>query len=224
MTPEQAMAQAQAALAANQQAVTPAATSAQAVIPAAPQWAAPTIESLMNQSFSVDAFIKITDAGIALKKDCSPKETLEKVRLVIDTQIERGYRLLWSMSYGNPAQYIESYDGRTTIKGEDFGQSVQRALAADAKAKPPFQTAKVGCILLDDGAHGHKAGAKLGLTFTRTGVAPWTDLLREVAQRGLTGQKVEVILGYRVGQMKGMRDWGIPTFELVGEYFEGGGE
>ena len=74
MTPELAMAQAQAALA-NQQTVIPA-TSAQAVIPAASQWAAPTIESLMNQSFSVDAFIRITDAGIALKKDCSPKEAL----------------------------------------------------------------------------------------------------------------------------------------------------
>ena len=220
MTPEQAIAAAQAN--ANNNANVIPATATQAVATTS-QWAAPTLDSLMNQSMSVDAYIKLTETGISLKKDCPPKEALEKIRIVINTQVDEGFKPTWSMSYGDPAQYIESYDGVTTVKGESFSEAVAKAMAVDSKAKAPFQTAKVGCILLEE-AHGRKEGTVLGLTFTRTGVPPWVTFLREAAKKGLLGKKVEVLLGYRVGTMPNRRPWGIPTFELVGEYFEHGGE
>lgn len=221
MSPEQAMAQAQAALAANQQtAVIPAATQTAVAVPSASQ--APSMSALLQQGFAVDSFIKVTDGGLLLHKDANAKTAVDKVRVAIDMSEGFGFKPLYTLSFGNPVQYVESFDGVTTTKGESWTQAVANARAVDPKASP-YQTVKVGMRMLED-SQSLKEGTTLGLTFTRTGIANWIKLYQEVVRAGLDGREVEVILGYKVGKKAGYRDWGIPTFELVGEYFEGGGE
>ena len=221
MSPEQAMAQAQAALAANQQtAVIPAATQTAVAVPSASQ--APSMSALLQQGFAVDSFIKVTDGGLLLHKEANAKTAVDKVRVAIDMSEGFGFKPLYTLSFGNPVQYVESFDGVTTTKGESWTQAVANARAVDPKASP-YQTVKVGMRMLED-SQSLKEGTTLGLTFTRTGIANWIKLYQEVVRAGLDGREVEVILGYKVGKKAGYRDWGIPTFELVGEYFEGGGE
>lgn len=221
MTPEQAMAQAQAALAANQQtAVIPAASQTAVAASSASQ--APSMSALLQQGFAVDSFIKVTDGGLLLHKEANAKTAVDKVRVAIDMSEGFGFKPLYTLSFGNPVQYVESFDGVTTTKGESWTQAVANARAVDPKASP-YQTVKVGMRMLED-SQSLKEGTTLGLTFTRTGIANWIKLYQEVVRAGLDGREVEVILGYKVGKKAGYRDWGIPTFELVGEYFEGGGE
>ena len=220
MTPEQAMAQAQAALANQQTAVIPAAAQTTVAVPSASQ--APSMSALLQQGFAVDSFIKVTDGGLLLHKDANAKTAVDKVRVAIDMSEGFGFKPLYTLSFGNPVQYVESFDGVTTTKGESWTQAVANARAVDPKASP-YQTVKVGMRMLED-SQSLKEGTTLGLTFTRTGIANWIKLYQEVVRAGLDGREVEVILGYKVGKKAGYRDWGIPTFELVGEYFEGGGE
>ena len=220
MTPEQAMAQAQAALANQQTAVTPAAAQTAVAVPSASQ--APSMSALLQQGFAVDSFIKVTDGGLLLHKEANAKTAVDKVRVAIDMSEGFGFKPLYTLSFGNPVQYVESFDGVTTTKGESWTQAVANARAVDPKASP-YQTVKVGMRMLED-SQSLKEGTTLGLTFTRTGIANWIKLYQEVVRAGLDGREVEVILGYKVGKKAGYRDWGIPTFELVGEYFEGGGE
>lgn len=221
MTPENAMKAAQAALAANQQtAVIPAAAQTAVAVPSASQ--APSMAALLQQGFAVDSFIKVTDGGLLLHKDANAKTAVDKVRVAIDMSEGFGFKPLYTLSFGNPVQYVESFDGVTTTKGESWTQAVANARAVDPKASP-YQTVKVGMRMLED-SQSLKEGTTLGLTFTRTGIANWIKLYQEVVRAGLDGREVEVILGYKVGKKAGYRDWGIPTFELVGEYFEGGGE
>ena len=223
MTPEDAMKAAQAAQAAlaNQQtAVIPAATQTSVAVPSASQ--APSMSALLQQGFAVDSFIKVTDGGLLLHKEANAKTAVDKVRVAIDMSEGFGFKPLYTLSFGNPVQYVESFDGVTTTKGESWTQAVANARAVDPKASP-YQTVKVGMRMLED-SQSLKEGTTLGLTFTRTGIANWIKLYQEVVRAGLDGREVEVILGYKVGKKAGYRDWGIPTFELVGEYFEGGGE
>lgn len=220
MTPENAMKAAQAALA-NQQTVIPAAQTAVAV-PTSGSVAAPSMAALLQQGFAVDHFIRVKDSGLLLHKDATAKTAVEKVRVVIDMNEGFGFKPLYTISYGTPVQYVESFDGVTTTKGEPWTQAVATARAVDPKASP-FQTVKVGMTMLDE-VQGLPAGTTLGLTFTRTGISNWVKLYQEVVRQGLEGQKIEVTLGYKVGKKAGFTDWGIPTLELVGEYFEGGGE
>lgn len=220
MTPEQAMAQAQAALANQQTAVIPAAAQTAVAVPSASQ--APSMSALLQQGFAVDSFIKVTDGGLLLHKEANAKTAVDKVRVAIDMSEGFGFKPLYTLSFGNPVQYVESFDGVTTTKGESWTQAVANARAVDPKASP-YQTVKVGMRMLED-SQSLKEGTTLGLTFTRTGIANWIKLYQEVVRAGLDGREVEVILGYKVGKKAGYRDWGIPTFELVGEYFEGGGE
>lgn len=221
MTPENAMKAAQAALAANQQtAVIPAAAQTAVAVPSASQ--APSMAALLQQGFAVDSFIKVTDGGLLLHKEANAKTAVDKVRVTIDMSEGFGFKPLYTVSFGNPVQYVESFDGVTTTKGESWTQAVANARAVDPKASP-YQTVKVGMKMLED-SQSLKEGTTLGLTFTRTGIANWIKLYQEVVRAGLDGREVEVILGYKVGKKAGYRDWGIPTFELVGEYFEGGGE
>lgn len=220
MSPEQAMAQAQAALANQQTAVIPAAAQTAVAVPSASQ--APSMSALLQQGFAVDSFIKVTDGGLLLHKEANAKTAVDKVRVAIDMSEGFGFKPLYTLSFGNPVQYVESFDGVTTTKGESWTQAVANARAVDPKASP-YQTVKVGMRMLED-SQSLKEGTTLGLTFTRTGIANWIKLYQEVIRAGLDGREVEVILGYKVGKKAGYRDWGIPTFELVGEYFEGGGE
>jgi hypothetical protein len=220
VTPEQAMAQAQAALANQQAAVTPAASQTAVAVSSASQ--APSMSALLQQGFAVDSFIKVTDGGLLLHKEANAKTAVDKVRVAIDMSEGFGFKPLYTLSFGNPVQYVESFDGVTTTKGESWTQAVANARAVDPKASP-YQTVKVGMRMLED-SQSLKEGTTLGLTFTRTGIANWIKLYQEVVRAGLDGREVEVILGYKVGKKAGYRDWGIPTFELVGEYFEGGGE
>lgn len=220
MTPEQAMAQAQAALANQQTAVIPAAAQTTVAVSSASQ--APSMAALLQQGFAVDSFIKVTDGGLLLHKEANAKTAVDKVRVAIDMSEGFGFKPLYTVSFGNPVQYVESFDGVTTTKGESWTQAVANARAVDPKASP-YQTVKVGMRMLED-SQSLKEGTTLGLTFTRTGIANWIKLYQEVVRAGLDGREVEVILGYKVGKKAGYRDWGIPTFELVGEYFEGGGE
>ena len=220
MTPELAMQAAQAALANQQTAVIPAATQTAVAVPSASQ--APSMSALLQQGFAVDSFIKVTDGGLLLHKDANAKTAVDKVRVAIDMSEGFGFKPLYTLSFGNPVQYVESFDGVTTTKGESWTQAVANARAVDPKASP-YQTVKVGMRMLED-SQSLKEGTTLGLTFTRTGIANWIKLYQEVVRAGLDGREVEVILGYKVGKKAGYRDWGIPTFELVGEYFEGGGE
>lgn len=220
MSPEQAMAQAQAALANQQTAVIPA--TAQTAVAASSASQAPSMSALLQQGFAVDSFIKVTDGGLLLHKEANAKTAVDKVRVAIDMSEGFGFKPLYTLSFGNPVQYVESFDGVTTTKGESWTQAVANARAVDPKASP-YQTVKVGMRMLED-SQSLKEGTTLGLTFTRTGIANWIKLYQEVVRAGLDGREVEVILGYKVGKKAGYRDWGIPTFELVGEYFEGGGE
>ena len=220
MSPEQAMAQAQAALANQQSAVIQAAAQTAVAVPSASQ--APSMSALLQQGFAVDSFIKVTDGGLLLHKEANAKTAVDKVRVAIDMSEGFGFKPLYTLSFGNPVQYVESFDGVTTTKGESWTQAVANARAVDPKASP-YQTVKVGMRMLED-SQSLKEGTTLGLTFTRTGIANWIKLYQEVVRAGLDGREVEVILGYKVGKKAGYRDWGIPTFELVGEYFEGGGE
>ena len=77
MTPELAMAQAQAALANQQTAVIPAA--AQTAVAAASS--APSMSALLQQGFAVDSFIKVTDGGLLLHKEANAKPQL--IRFVL---------------------------------------------------------------------------------------------------------------------------------------------
>ena len=219
MTPNEAIALAQANANANANVIP--ATSAQAVAVSQPT-AAPSMAALLQQGFAVDSFIKVTDGGLLLHKDANAKTAVDKVRVAIDMTEGFGFKPLYTVSYGSPVQYAESYDGITSTKGDSWANAVATARAVDPKATP-FQTVKVGMEMLED-AQGLTAGTTLGLTFTRTGITNWVKLYQEVVRAGLDGRKVEVILGFKVGKKQGYRDWGIPTFELVGEYFEGGGE
>lgn len=219
MTPNEAIAAAQAN--ANNNANVIPATATQAVATSQPT-AAPSMASLMNQGFSVDHFIKVSEGGLLLSKDATAKTAVDSANVIIDMTEGFGFKPLWTVSYGDPVQYAESYDGVTSTKGDSWANAVATARAVDSKATP-FQTVKVGMELAED-TQGLKAGVTLGLTFTRTGITNWVKLYQEVIRSGLNGKKVEVKLGYKVGEKKGYRNWGIPTFELVGEYFEHGGE
>lgn len=220
---EQAIAQAQAQ--ANQ-----LATQAQAQVPQtavatpvnAGAFAAPSMASLMASGFAVDQFLKITDAGILMKKDATAKEAQDKIRVVIDMKEGFGFKPLWTASYGTPVQYIESFDGVNTTKGESFATAIATARAVDHKVNP-YQTVKIGMKLLAN-AGGVTAGTSLGLSLTRTGLTPWQQFYQAVAQAGLLGQEVEVEVSYKVGKKQGFRDWGVPVFTLIGEHFEHGGE
>lgn len=220
---EQAIAQAQAQ--ANQ-----LATQAQAQVPQTAvavtanvgAFAAPSMASLMVSGFAVDQFVKITDAGILMKKDATAKEAQDKIRVVIDMTEGFGFILLWTANYGTPVRYIESYDGVNTTKGESFATAIATAYAVDPKVNP-YQTVKISMKLLAD-AGGVTAGTNLGLSLTKTGLIPWQQFYQAVAKAGLLGQEVEVEVSYKVGKKQGFRDWGIPVFTLIGEHFEHGGE
>lgn len=220
----QAQAQAQAQAAANlNQVPSPVQTQAPQAVANYQAPAPISMESLMNSTFTVDGFLKVSDAGILLRKDSTAKTAVESLDVMIDMREGFGFKSLLSVSFGDPVVYHESYDGITNTSGKPWTECVAEAASHDPAKCKPFQTVKLGVELLEK-ADGVEAGTTRGLTLTRTGVAPWVAFYKEVAAKGLLGHKVEAKLGYKVGEKKGYRSWGIPVFTLVGEYHETAGE
>lgn len=159
-------------------------------------------------------FLKVNEFGILVgKTDKKFKEQL-KGRILVEE--DKGFRLKWTLRFGNPATYYSTYDNLVCDKGGSWADAVAKVNAIDPRAEPYISADIVFEVTEDFDTTGGKieAGTKVAINLSKTNFSEWSDFYQAAADAGLLGQEVDIVLGHRAIHYNG-NDWGVVTFTIA---------
>lgn len=165
---------------------------------------------------NVDGFIKVNQFGLLIPKEA--KKPVENAEVVIDLS-ECVRHLAIKASHGDNTKYWRTYDGVMSSDGTPWTQALAEAEAMQPGAKP-YESVDIPMTLLEDAGEA-EAGDDLGYSLSTTNKKAFSKFLRSVAKSGLDVSTAVVRVKIGVEAMsKGTWNWGVMTFELLGEYTE----
>lgn len=184
-------------------------------------------DDLDNGSLAVDGFVQSKFEGLTFKMQ---DENLTKGTTIVDEALvtlnfSENVTVFRGMKYGNkPTIYIKTFENGDGAKEARSGQlwtaAVAKAKLADPnayeytgadiemKAKEDIKDVKGKVVV--------PAGMSLGHSTTPTGLKSLKALRKAIEAANLLDSEVVVKLT-NTPQSKGGNDWGILTFELIGE-------
>lgn len=175
-----------------------------------------TTDDLSGSGLNPDIYVSIDKHGLAFKgKD----GLVDSVEVAIDTV--KGIHIFEALRFGDPVQYLKTYDGVRCEQGGSWEAAVKRAQIADPKARP-YQGGDLAMEVLEDtkntkGAVILEKGTVLGLSTSVTARANLKAFTDAYKAAGLEGKVVLVKLSVeQKSNAKGA--WGLPVFTLLGEY------
>lgn len=159
-------------------------------------------------------YLKPTEFGMKIGKN---KDMLQDFEAEINLAEDAGFQLKHTIRFGNPAQYLSSYDGVTCNKGGSWHDALMKARMASPNAEP-YYAAEIKLTLtkelkLKDEVL--KAGTIIGYdTSAPSRFSDWSDFFEEAAKAGVVGQTVGVKVVAREINHNG-NTWGTVAFELL---------
>jgi hypothetical protein len=174
--------------------------------------ARPSLDAMAdNAGITVDAYLTFKDGGIKIDKGDYFKEfegllDVSEVAPIVSARATRG---------GNTT-FIKSYDGVSTAQGENFQQKLMHLQATNDKVDGPYNTVEIP-ITLGAKVPGADKGARVGITPAITGVKFWNEFYKELREKGLTQATVKIKVRHKYMTNKNGNEWGVATFELLGE-------
>jgi hypothetical protein len=156
-------------------------------------------------------YIKVNEFGILIGKQ--KKGFIDGFKAKILMQEGSGFALKYTLRFGNPAQYLSSYDGVVCDKGGSWHDAMMKAKRIDPRAEPYISVDVVMTLAADlkAGEETLPAGTKIGFNSSKTNFNEWSDFFNEVQAAGLVNQTVDVKIGYRDIEHNG-NTWGVLTF------------
>jgi len=182
-----------------------------------------TEEDAIQAGLAVDSWIKVCPDGLLMTKEATAKTAIDSFKAVINMSMGVGYRIMQSISWGNPSKFAKTYNNpkaglALAVDGRNWQQVVAQAKAEDPRCYD-FQTAEVAMTLLEQ-TGSLEAGKVVATSFSFSQHKVWQSFLQEVTKAGLRGKDVEVEIGYKVATKPNCKPWGLFTFKLIGEYFD----
>lgn len=159
-------------------------------------------------------YLKVNEYGILIgKNDKAFKEGFKGKILIAE---DKGFRLKWTLRYGNPANYLSTFDGLVCDKGGSWADAQAKVRAIDPKAEPYISADIIVELSEDVSVTGGKidAGTKVAINLSKTNFSEWQEFFEAANEAGVVGQEVEVNLGHRAIAYNG-NNWGVVTFALA---------
>ena len=192
------------------------------------QYKAPTPPSaadMMTGSFSVDAYLKVSEHGMTV--DGSGLIT-DPFRVVVDLSETFYY---YAVKYGNPAIYKKSLDQVRATDGTPWQDVKATALRVDSsqKFKGDYRSGDIPMVLLSalkdvKGTAIEKAvpGTRVGKSLSTTEWREWEQMLRSIQKKGINLDTawIEVEVGFKKRTNAASNTWGVLTFTFVKEVVE----
>lgn len=192
----------------------PAVSAPQAVAPVASAPTRPSLAAMADSAgIQVDEYLTVKDTGFRLGDAKAKLFTTAKVRINLN---EVAPISAIRATRGGNTTFIKSYDGVTTSQGQSFALAESNARSVSDKVDGPYQSAEIPATLLDE-TGGSKAGTRIGITPSITGVKFFTKFYNELRQAGLENSIVDVTINHSLQTNKNGNEWGVVEFELIGE-------
>lgn len=164
-------------------------------------------------TMSVDTFLKVKEFGLKISDSDG---FFKKAYVIIDpTEIQ----VTQVVKYGNPAQYVKTFDGAVASNGMGWAQALQQARQVDGTARPypsadiPMEVAE---DVTDSDGKTFEKGLRIGYSLSTTNAGEFDKFKRALFAAGLQNDPVLVEIGYRKRSNAKGHTWGIVTFDLVG--------
>ena len=174
-----------------------------------------TLDDLQGSGLNPDIYVSIDKHGLAFK---GKEGLVDSMEVTID--LARGIHVFEAIRFGDPVQYVKTYDGVRSEQGGSWSEAVRKAQIADPKTRP-YQGADIAMEATHDALNSKGAvlvekGTVIGLSTSvtaRANLKAFTDMCK---QQGLDGKTVLVRLSVEA-KTNAKGSWGIPVFELLGE-------
>lgn len=158
-------------------------------------------------------YLKVNEFGIRIGKN---KEFLDEIEGTINMTEDKGFAVKHTVRFGNPAQYLSTYDGIGCDKGGSWGDAMAKAKMADPGAEP-FHSVDIVVTLTKDIKLKDEvvpAGKQVAINTSKTNFSEWEDFYRAVAEEGRLGETVPVKITSRSISHNG-NEWGVFEFALA---------
>lgn len=159
-------------------------------------------------------YLKPTEFGFRIGKN---KDMIQEFIAELDLAEDKGILPKWTVRYGNPAQYLSSYDGVTCNKGGAWSDAVVKARITSPDAEP-YPAAEVKFILAEPLKLKEETlgvGTIIGYdTSAPSRYSDLSDFFDAANAAGVMGQKVKVKVIAREINHNG-NNWGTVALELV---------
>lgn len=175
-----------------------------------------TVDDLQGSGLNPDIYVSIDKHGLAFKGKDGLVDSME---VILD--LSRGLHVFEAIRFGDPVQYIKTYDGVRSEQGGPWGEAVAKAQRVDPKLRP-YQGADIAMEATHDAVNGKgvvvvEKGTVIGLSTSVTARPNLKAFTDQCKQQGLDGKTV--LLRLSVEQKTNAKgSWGIPVFELLGEH------
>lgn len=158
-------------------------------------------------------YIKVNEFGIRVGKN---KDFLTEIPVEISMIEDEGFQVKHTLRFGNPAQYLSTYDGRVCDKGGSWQDAMMKAKQIDPSVDP-YPSVDIVVTLtapLKMKEETLPAGTLLAFNSSKSNFSEWSDFYAEVAKAGRIGETLKVTLGHREISHNG-NTWGVVTFSLA---------
>lgn len=173
-----------------------------------------TFEDMAAGSITVDQWIGVKEFGLLFGAE--KKLVTEPVTVEIDLNAVAYQQ---SIKFGNPAQYLKTYDASVCATGGSWEAAIARAQRVDPNARP-YPSADVPMRVTHDVKSGNvlvaEAGQVLGNSLSTTNWANWKKFMADCKAAGLTGV-VKVVLTAEKRTNKNNNVWGVIVFTLASD-------
>jgi len=174
-----------------------------------------SMDDFVVGGMSVDAWLKVKEYGLIVGNSAV---LLPSVVVSIDM---KEVQINQTIKFGNPAQYLKTYDGTNCAQGGTWDQAQARARSVDPNARPYF-SADIPMGVIEDikTPDGNtvliEKGKRLGHALSTTNKGNFQEFLKALTDAGQLGIPVRVkVSSARRTNQKG-NAWGVLTFELLG--------
>ncbi|MDB2578942.1 hypothetical protein N9Y00_07890 [Tateyamaria sp.] len=159
-------------------------------------------------------YLKPTEFGMKIGKNKDMLQDFEAEILLVD---DEGFQLKHTVRFGNPAQYLSSYDGLSCNKGGTWGDALAKARFASPDAAP-YYAAEIKLVLtkgLKLKEETLKPGTIIGYdTSAPSRFGDWSDFWEAAVKAGAAGKAAKVKVISREVNHNG-NIWGTVVFELL---------
>jgi hypothetical protein len=166
-------------------------------------------------AMNVDAYLKVKEFGLIIGNS---NVLIPEVTAVIDMTT---VQVTQCIKFGDPAQYLKSYDGISCTTGGSWESAILRVRQIEPSARPydsadipmtvseDIKTSDDKTVLLD-------AGKQLGHSLSTTNKRNFKDFIAAVRNAGLIDIPVKVKISAQRRTNKKGQVWGVLAFELLG--------
>lgn len=172
-----------------------------------------TFEDMAAGSITVDQWIGVKEFGLLFGSE--KKLVTAPVTVEIDLNAVAYQQ---SIKFGNPAQYLKSYDASVCASGGSWEAAISRAQRVDPNARPypsadvPMRTTHD--VKAADGSTVAEKGAVLGNSLSTTNWTNWKTLMAAAKAAGKSGV-ARVVLTAEKRTNKNNNVWGVIVFTLA---------